>query len=90
MSAETAIAPTKLNFRTAAASLAVIVPTVNFQRERFLKVLLPAALKISRGMRSAYIGEESRRPKTIVPGRQKAAGGMLPSDGPMPGDAYLA
>lgn len=46
-------------FGTAAAALAVIVPSADFQLERLLKVLFPAALKISSGMRSAYIGEDS-------------------------------
>lgn len=45
-------------FGHAAASLAVVVPAEDFHLERLLKVLLPAALNISHGMRSAYIGEE--------------------------------
>jgi DNA-binding IclR family transcriptional regulator len=46
-------------FDTAAASLAVVVPSEDFHLDRLLNVLRPTARKIADGMRSAYIGESS-------------------------------
>ncbi|MGB9036575.1 MAG: IclR family transcriptional regulator [Paeniglutamicibacter sp.] len=46
-------------FATAAASLAVVVPSEEFHLERLLNVLRPTARKIADGMRSAYVGESS-------------------------------
>lgn len=46
-------------FATAAASLAVVVPSKDFHLDQLLGVLRPAARKIADGLRSAYIGESS-------------------------------